>query len=301
MTRLQKKCLVGAAGTHLLIIVALLCSGFIKPRPKVEQADILTAIPANIVEHALNTGVQNAPPPAPTPPTPTPPTPAPPVPTPPTPTVTPPPVPVPLPITRSVEPVQPVEQPPEKPDIIPTPVKPPKLTKPAPPKIVPDLTPVVRSSTQTPDTSAEQRREVQRQERLERQERERREKVVQTAINSIEDHTSSSEHISMPNGNSPAAVANYASIVKTVYTAAWNPPDDAQNDEANVKVRVTIERNGSVSAARIIGPSGDSGLDQSVRHTLDRITTLEPFPDGMTESEHTYTINFNLKAKRQSE
>ena len=294
MTRLQKKCLVGAAGTHLLIIVALFCSGFIRPSPKVEQADVLTAIPANIVEHTLNTGVQNAPPPAPTPPTPTPPTPTPPA---PTPTVAPPPVPVPPPITRPVEPVQPVEPPPEKPDITPAPVKPPKPPKPAPPKVTVDLT-VVRRNSQDADKAAEQQREAERKAKLAAA---ARQKAMLAAINNIENKTSSSTDVRVPDGNSAAAVANYASIVKTVYTQAWMPPDDAQNDEANVKVRVTIQRDGTVSAARIIGPSGDSGLDQSVQHTLDRIPSLEPFPEGMTESEHTYTINFNLKAKRQSE
>ena len=296
MTRLQKKCVVGAAGTHLLIIVALFCSGFIKPSPKVDQADILTAIPPNIVENALNTGVQNAPPPTPAPPQPpTPPTPPTPVPTPPAPTVTQPPVPVPPPIARPVQPVQPVEPPPDKTEVTPEPVKPPK-PKPAPPKVQVDLT-VVHRNSQDADKAAQQQLEA---ERKARQEAKARQKAINDAMRNIENHSSLSTEVAVP-GNSAAAVANYASVVKTVYYQAWETPSDAKNDQANVKVKVVIQSDGSVSSARIVDRSGDSSLDESVQHALDRVSSLEPFPEGMTEKEHTYIINFNLTAKQQSE
>ena len=71
-----------------------------------------------------------------------------------------------------------------------------------------------------------------------------------------------------------------------------------QNDDANAKVTVTIARDGTVISARILTPSGDAGVDASVQRTLDRVTFIAPFPEGATETERTYTINFNLKAKR---
>src|ERR1700693_1803273 len=90
MTRLQKKCLIAVAGTHLLVIVAVLCSGFIRPTPTPDTSQILDVIPANLVDAALNSGAKRAPtpPPAPMAP-PTPPAPA------PTPVVQPPPPPTP--------------------------------------------------------------------------------------------------------------------------------------------------------------------------------------------------------------
>ena len=45
-------------------------------------------------------------------------------------------------------------------------------------------------------------------------------------------------------------------------------------------------------------PSGETGVDSSVQRTLDRIPFIAPFPEGAKEKERTYTINFNLKAKR---
>lgn len=99
-------------------------------------------------------------------------------------------------------------------------------------------------------------------------------------------------------GNSSAAYANYADVVKSVYEQAWVPPDNAENDEANTKVRVTIASDGTVISARIITPSGDAGVDASIQRTLERVTFIKPFPAGAQEQERTYIINFNLKAKR---
>jgi TonB family protein len=100
-------------------------------------------------------------------------------------------------------------------------------------------------------------------------------------------------------GSSTAAYANYASVVKTVYTEAWRLPDTTESDDANVKVSVTIANDGRVVQSHIVDPSGDSSVDRSVQRALDRVTHLEPFPDGATDKERTYIINFNLKAKRQ--
>ena len=99
-------------------------------------------------------------------------------------------------------------------------------------------------------------------------------------------------------GTSSVSYANYASVVKSKYEAAWTPPDSAASDDANVKVSVTIGSDGSVISAHIVDASGDASVDSSVRRTLDRVNFIAPFPDGATEKEKTFIINFNLKAKR---
>ena len=99
-------------------------------------------------------------------------------------------------------------------------------------------------------------------------------------------------------GNSTASAANYAQVVKSIYEQAWTPPNDTANDDANIRVRVTIARDGTVISARVITPSGDASVDISVQRTLDRVQFIEPFPAGSTDKERTYIINFNLKAKR---
>ena len=73
------------------------------------------------------------------------------------------------------------------------------------------------------------------------------------------------------------------------------------SDNANTKVSVTIANDGTVISARIITPSGDAGLDASVQRTLERVRFIAPFPEGATEKERTYIINFNPKVKRMLE
>ncbi|HEX7654133.1 MAG TPA: cell envelope integrity protein TolA [Verrucomicrobiae bacterium] len=298
MNRLQKKCLFAAAGTHLLIVVALLCSGFIMPDHKVENTDLLNVIPANVVENALNQGVSaNLPPPTPPQPvqpvTPTPPPPTPtPTPTPPDPTPEPP-TPKPAPVVKAEEtppPMDPVVKDPEVP-------KPPK-PKPEH-KIKVDLTAVKRDNTQAIKEAKEAQEKAQKEaERQAALEAKQRADAFKHVMRNISRNSSSATAIELPTGNSSAAVANYASVVRSIYENAWLTPDDADNDDAVVKVSVTIGRDGRVITSRILNPSGDSKLDRSIQRTLDRVTFVREFPESMKQSEVTFVINFNLKAKR---
>ena len=279
MNRLQKKCVMATSGFHLLLLVILLVGpAFFWSREKPDDTPVLDMIPANLVDSAT-TGVRGAEPPPPAPtvvppqPTPTPPAPT------PTPVVTPP-VPVQEPEKEKVEPVKlPKETVKPKPE----PVEKPATTKPTPPKINLQLTErtVTKTSTTTkaapatPDNS----------------------KAVNSALRALRKNLSSSTTIDMP-GNSSAAAANYAQVVKSVYEQAWTPPDDTSSDDADIKVRVTIGSDGSVISAKVISPSGDAKVDRSVRSTLERIQFIAPFPSGTSDKERTYIINFNLKSKR---
>jgi TonB family protein len=263
MNRLEKKCIIATAGFHLLLLVILFVGpAFFNAKPKVDDSPVLDVIPANLVDAVVNSGVRAVQPPAPTPVVTPPPQPM-----PPTPAVVTPPVPVP----QKIETV--------KPDL--TPVVKPSETKPPTPKI--SLVPVIRTvpknlATQTkpkPDNS----------------------KAVDSALTTLRTSLSHETKIDVP-GDSSAASANYAQVVKSIYEQAWTPPDDADNDDANTRVGVTISSDGTVITARILTPSGDKGVDDTVQRTLDRVQFIAPFPSGSTDKERTYIINFNLKAKR---
>ena len=96
------------------------------------------------------------------------------------------------------------------------------------------------------------------------------------------------------------AFANYADWVKTRYENDWRVPDSLMDDDSTAKVTVTIGRNGNVISARIQRRSGNSTLDQSVQRTLNAVKFIAPFPKGTTDESRTFTINFNLKAKRSA-
>jgi len=283
MNRLQKKCLVAAAGTHLLVLVVVLCSAFITSKPKPDDSQVLDVIPANLIDAVFNSGVKGAKPPPPTPIV-NPPTPQPPTPEPPKPVVIPPPKP------ETVTPPDKIQPEDLKPADLPEP-KP----KPKPHEITPDLTPVVHKVTD--DSAAEAAKAAKAAVREEKRAREARLKAIRAAATAIKENASSATDVELP-GNSTEAYANYASIVKSVYTQAWTPPGDTASDDANVKVSVTIANDGRVINAHIVGPSGDGSVDRSVQRTLDRVSQIAPFPDGAKEKERTYIINFNLKAKR---
>jgi TonB family protein len=278
MNRLEKKCLLATAGFHLLLLVILFVGpAFFSSKPKPDDSQVLDVIPANLVDTAVNSGVRGATPPPPTPvatPQPTPPAPA--------------PIPTPTPLKPTPTPEK--IDPPKvavKPDL--TPVEKQSVTKPQPPKVAPkiqvNLNPTVRIVPKnSPPTTATD--DSQRQAR-----------AVKNVLQALRQNLASATTVDMP-GNSSAAYANYASVVKSIYEQAWTPPDDAANDDANAKVRVTIASDGTVISARLLTPSGDSGVDATVQRTLNRVTFIAPFPEGTTDKERTYIINFNLKAKR---
>jgi len=282
MNRLQKKCLVATAGLHLLLVLVILFgSAFFISHSKPDETQVLNVIPANLVDAAFNSGVKNAQVPAPTPIA------KPPEPTPPKPVVTPP-TPQPKP-----EPVKPPEPEPVKPQKLSLDdLKPLEPAKTEPKKIEISLKPVVHNVPKaTTDTSAADAAHAAAKAAKKRAD------AFASAARSIKKNASSATTVEMP-GTGSVSYANYASVVKSIYEQAWTPPDDTASDDANTKVSVTIGRDGSVIASRILNPSGDSRVDNSVRRTLDRVTFVAPFPEGAKEKERTFIINFNLKAKR---
>jgi TonB family protein len=288
MNRLQKKCLIATAGSHLLLLLILLVGpGFFTSKPKPDEAQLLVVIPENLIPENYSSGVKNAQPPAPTPPTVQPPEPQP-QPPQPKPVVTPP-EPKPEPVKPEPEPVKPPDK--LSPDEL-TPVDTKPKTKPHEIKV--DLkNKVVRNVPLKNTENTEAENEVREAAKAAK----RRAAAIASAAQSIKANSSSATTVEMP-GTGSVSYASYASAVKTIYEAAWIPPDDTASDDANTKVSVTIARDGSVISSRILDRSGDSKVDASVQRALDRVTFVRPFPDGSKEKEKTFIINFNLKAKR---
>jgi TonB family protein len=73
MNRLQKKCVLASTGVHLLLLLLLLCSGFIAPSPKAGDYHVLDIIPANLIDAPFNNAGAGATVAAPPPPLPPPP------------------------------------------------------------------------------------------------------------------------------------------------------------------------------------------------------------------------------------
>jgi TonB family protein len=277
MNRLQKKCLIATAGFHLLLIVILIVGpGFFTAKPKPDDTLLLDVIPANAIDAALNSGVKAAQPPAPAPQIITPQPQSQPAPTPP--------APVPKTVTPAPSFVKKMEN-----FFRPEPGAPAPDDSAKPTEHKPEHAVKVNMETVKRPTSQKSSDEA-RQQQL-------RAEAIASAVRNLKSNFTPSTKVEMP-GTSSVSYASYASIIKSIYTQAWTPPDNAANDEANTKVSITVSSDGTVISAHIIGASGDASVDDSVQRMLDRVTFIAPFPDGSTEKEKTFIINFNLKVKR---
>lgn len=297
MSRLQKKCFIGATSMHVLLFVVLIVGpGFFSKDDPIDESDVLTFVPLMATDSARSGGG------TPQPSNPTPPAPK--VPTPPKPQVQeqapqpepPKPREVVRETPREVEKVEKVEDktPPrdDRESLQPKADKPKKHEVKVNRNVVAISKDRRKSTTNssTKDTSAQEARE-----------REQLANAFAKAGSRVKESLSSTTTVSMPEGPGGGGVsyAPYAQIVRKVYTDAWTIPDDVTDDEAVVKVSVTIRRDGTVASSSIIKESGSRLVDRSIQNALNRVTTIGvAFPAGAKESQRTFTINFSLKAKK---
>ena len=308
MSRLQKKCFIASASLHFLLF-ALLVFGpaFISSTSRrTDNLPMLDVIPAKLIDDAMSGGGQ----PAAAKQTETPPeskAPADPVTVPPAPKLEPP---TPAPVESKPKPI--VEMKPiveQKPTIE---KQEPRLpvkqttkltkTKSAPPeKILPkkneptvDLKPAVRSTAESLARKAKAEAAAKAREAAEEWKGQ-----INKSLQALRSDLSPSTTIEAV-GTGGEAYANYSQAIKTIYTEAWLTPDDVTDDAATVRVEVTIARDGRIVSSSVLKRSGISSLDKSVQAALDRVERrrLPPFPEGASDTQRTFKINFNLKTKR---
>jgi protein TonB len=221
-------------------------------------------------------------------------------------------------VTIKEPPKKPVVKNPEAPKIVAE-----KKPEPQRHEIVPDLTTVTKPDPKIAEQKAERRRQQQEQDRQRQAEAKRKydEAMVAylkslseanakaqrdaadrlQAMNRINDTlgnslSGTSSLVTMPEPGGEAFV-NYSQLIWSKYYDAWRPPSE-RSQNATVRVRIVISKDGRVISAQVIGRSGDVGLDKSVREALDRVRLFPPFPEGAKDSERTFNIEFSLKAKR---
>lgn len=295
MDRLQKKCFIGSAGLHaLLVLVLLVGPAFLAPKsPPAEEVRLLTFIPIETTDLKLQGGgnpdVRSAPPAPPAPPQQQPAPPAPPV----------------EPV-RQPEPVKSREPDPPKVEVKPVKAEDDsfdvsKSKKPKLPEV--SLKEVVRKPD--PKAAAQARAEAQAREeaRQARAAAARRLRAAQAIGNALEhiggNGLSGGTSIELQGpGGGGVPYANFLDAVLSAYDRAWIVPDGVTDDEATAQATVVIARDGTVVSARINEPSHNAAVDRSVRAALDKVKSVPPLPKTAKEDERTVKINFNVKAKR---
>jgi TonB family protein len=287
MNRLQKKCVIGTAGIHLLLLTILIFGpAFFNRQPKTDNT-VLDVIPANLVDAALNSGVQGAqaPPPAPAPAV---------IP----PTLLRPPPPLPAPAPRVVQSTPPPEVP--TPSLLEKFEKYFRQTKPAP-TVTPDTKPIERTEKSQDDNIKVNLTKVKRRDFSKTNPaNSSNTRVINSTLRSLRSNLSSSTRIDMP-GNGAAAMASYDAVVRSIYLRAIvaNLPAQVTHNNEHTMARVTIARDGTVISATIVSPSGDSVWDNAVQRTLDQVTFVAPFPEGVAEQQRTYPLDFNPQVAKE--
>jgi TonB family protein len=290
MNRLQKKCVIASGIAHAtLVLVLLVGPAFLgSDDPTIDAKDIIDFIPFKTLEQNMTGGgnpnvAQVIP--APAPPTPTPPTP--PTPPPPAPRVeqhdpTPEP---PKPAQREVQRTVPDNSKPD-PDAL-------EPAKRSAPKI--SLTQVTRNtSTSRSSDTAKAQRDRDRAAARERAE------SVDRAISAINAGASGSVKVDELRGPGGGGVpyAGFNPALVSAYMRAWLVPADLANSSAKVVAKITLNRNGDVISARIERSSGNADLDESVRRALDKVSYVAPFPESMKDTQKTFWLEFDPRAKR---
>jgi TonB family protein len=284
MNRLQKKCFIVATGMHLLLLLILLVGpAFLSSSSKPDDLQTITFIPANLIDKSFTGGGEKSPAPQPTA------SPQPPQQSPkPVPKQIEQPKPAPAPIPKEQAKVEPKA----KPDPNSLEVKKPSLTKTKPPV---STTLVTRPKT---DPKTDSRSD-------DAADAKRRADLAKQAARSLREGLTSSTRIETTSGTSGfggggEAYASYETAVRSIYDAAWIPPNNTTSDDATAKVTIVIASDGTVISSRITTPSGDAQVDASVQRALDNVKFIAPFPPGAKDTQRTYIIPFNLKTKRLS-
>jgi TonB family protein len=321
MTRLEKKCFVGSAALHgLLLIVFLFGSAFLSSKQKTVSIPIIQLHNAIPTDKLISTGgspkgAQNPAPPAPLP---EPPKPLPPAPEPP------------KPEPAKPEPVkpEPVKAEPKK-EIVKKPIekttpkdkgemvqkkdtsKPTKEIAENKPTRTISTNVVKRSSADLAAARAAAEADTKRRAALADAQRQyakqlsdyqRQMAAINSQINgviggvgrSLGDRTV----VELPQGDGGAAYVHWGSLVGERYKAAVYEAHPQSDDDAIAVIKVTIGRNGVVRDAKWVRKTGNSLLDKAVDRAMKTVRTVPPFPEGASDSERSFNINIGFEAKR---
>jgi colicin import membrane protein len=303
MSRLEKKCFVGAAAMHgLLIVTFLASSAFLTSQPQITAASVITILPPDTKAFGKADG--NPDPPA--------------------------------AAVAKVQPPQPTPEPPKpvQPVIKPEPVKPPEVVKapeknPEPIKNERGDLPIkpvrkqevvqketaTKSSLLTPARKTNELAKLQREKEAKAaQEADRKYKqelakwseqrgqalaAAKEAVGGVREGLSKSG-VATPVGTSLSGgtvVGSYGERLKAVYDARWTLGHDLADDESAASVSVVVARDGTVKSHRIIKPSGNSAFDRSVRQVLETVRSAPPFPSEMKDAEREFTWKFERKLR----
>jgi TonB family protein len=88
----------------------------------------------------------------------------------------------------------------------------------------------------------------------------------------------------------------YGNMLHDRFYSEWVQPTTvvASNAKLSALVKIRIEKDGTVSDFKVIKPSGNVVIDESVEAVAKRVTQVDPLPTGLGGDHYDVQINFEL-------
>ena len=99
----------------------------------------------------------------------------------------------------------------------------------------------------------------------------------------------------------PSELAWYGTMLHDRFHKAWDQPKSSVPTGATMStiVRIRIEKDGRVSKFAIVKPSGNVVVDESVAAIAQRVTHVDPLPEGLAQKGfYEVKIDFELNAEK---
>jgi TonB family protein len=99
----------------------------------------------------------------------------------------------------------------------------------------------------------------------------------------------------------PSEYAWYGTMLHDRFNKAWQQPKSivATGAKMSAIVKIRIEKDGRVSKFTIVKPSGNVAVDESVAAIAERVTQVDPLPEGLAQkSYYEVKIDFELNAEK---
>jgi TonB family protein len=122
--------------------------------------------------------------------------------------------------------------------------------------------------------------------------------------------TSSNQSVEKPDNSSkgsgtgttqPSEFAWYGTMLHDRFHKAWEQPKSivATGAKMSTIVKIRIEKDGRVSKFTIVKPSGNVVVDESVAVIAQRVTQVDPLPEGLAKkSYYEVKIDFELNGEK---
>ena len=99
------------------------------------------------------------------------------------------------------------------------------------------------------------------------------------------------------NGADPGTIDAYHSLIHDRFYSQWEQPTSIPSEhrhDFSTMLKITIQRDGTISDFSLSRPSGNPVMDESVLEAARKVLKIAPVPAGMGNSAG-YTININFE------